>query len=41
MALQEDAALASELHVRSWWIVSSMAKQHINVLVVEDEKLLN
>jgi DNA-binding response OmpR family regulator len=33
--------LASELHIEIPRVISSMAKQHINVLVVEDEKLLN
>jgi len=33
--------LASELHILTFRIFSAMAKPHVNVLVVEDGKLLN
>ena len=33
--------LASELHIETLRVTSAMAKLHVNVLVVEDEKLLN
>ena len=36
-----EPALASELHALTVRIIISMAKPHVNVLVVEDEKLLN
>ncbi len=39
--MRENPALASELHGLTCRVSSSMAKPHVNVLVVEDEKLLN